>query len=173
MVTNSLLVCPVGDLRRVAGRLESFDLLSLLSPDHAGEDHRGLACGRHLELRFNDIVEPQAGLVAPDGKLLQDILAFGRQAQRPLVIHCWAGISRSSAAAYALACDGNPGHEHEIADELRRRAPFATPNRLMVALADELLAREGRMTAAIARIGRGEEAAQGVPYRLPLRWPIQ
>lgn len=172
MVT-SLWVCPVSDLKRVTGELDGFDLLTLLSPDHADEDHRGLACDRHLELRFNDIVEPQAGLVSPDRELLANIIAFGRQAQNPVVIHCWAGISRSSAAAYVLACDRSAGHESDIADELRRRAPFATPNRLMVALADHLLGRQGKMVAAIDRIGRGAEAAQGTPYQLPLRWPIR
>ena len=69
--------------------------------------------------------------------------------QRALLIHCWAGISRSSAAAYAIACDRNPGFERDIAIELRRRSPSATPNRLMVRLADDLLQRDGRMVEAI------------------------
>jgi predicted protein tyrosine phosphatase len=89
-----------------------------------------------------------------------------------MLIHCWAGISRSSAAAYVIACDRNPGFERDIADELRRRAPSVTPNRLMVALADNLLDRDGRMTEAISRIGRGADAFEGEPYRLPLSWPI-
>jgi predicted protein tyrosine phosphatase len=55
---------------------------------------------------------------------------------------------------------------------LRRRAPFVTPNRLMVRLADEMLARDGRMVEAIEKIGRGAEAREGEPYQLPLRWPV-
>jgi predicted protein tyrosine phosphatase len=89
------------------------------------------------------------------------------------VIHCWAGISRSSAAAYVLACDRNPGFELEIAGELRHRAPSVTPNSLMVRLADDLLGRNGRMVQAIERIGRGADAFEGQPYRLPLSWPIE
>jgi hypothetical protein len=42
----------------------------------------------------------------------------------------------------------------------------------MVKLADDILNRHGRMSTAIARIGRGAEAAEGEPYQLPLRWPI-
>jgi len=87
------------------------------------------------------------------------------------LIHCWAGISRSSAAAFAIACDRNPGFERDIADELRRRSPSATPNRLMVRLADDLLRRDGRMVDAIDGIGRGAEAREGEPYALPLKWP--
>jgi predicted protein tyrosine phosphatase len=106
--------------------------------------------------------------------LVQAILDFGRPASesRPLLIHCWAGISRSSAAAYAIACDRNPGFEAEIAAELRRRSPVVTPNRLMVALADDLLGRGGVMVDAVAGIGRGAEAFEGTPYQLPLKWPI-
>ena len=48
-----------------------------------------------------------------------------------------------------------------------------TPNRLMVALADDLLQRSGRMIKAIDGIGRGAEAAEGEPYQLPLRCPIE
>ena len=69
-----------------------------------------------------------------------------------------------------LACDRNPGRERAIAGELRSRAPFATPNRLMVRLADDLLARSGRMVAAIDAIRRGAEAPQGEPFDLPVRY---
>jgi predicted protein tyrosine phosphatase len=160
-------------LRSVTARLESYDLLTLLSPDHPETDWSGLACERHVRLAFHDIVEIRPGLTAPDRQMMQTILDFGRESgQRPMLIHCWAGISRSSAAAFAIACDHNPGFEHNIAMELRRRAPSATPNRLMVALADDLLQRQGRMTNAIEAIGRGAEAAEGEPYQLPLRYPI-
>ena len=156
----------------IAEGLGRFDLLTLLSPDHARDDHR-IRCERHLELSFHDITEIRPGLVAPDRAIMQEILDFARQARdHEILIHCWAGISRSSAAAYVIACDRNPGFERDIADELRRRAPSVTPNRLMVALADDLLDRDGRMTEAINRIGRGADAFEGEPYRLPLSWPI-
>ena len=105
--------------------------------------------------------------------MMQAVLDFGRNTghQRALLIHCWAGISRSSAAAFAMACDRNPGFERDIAVELRRRSPSATPNRLMVRLADDLLERDGRMVDAIDAIGRGAEAREGEPYALPVKWP--
>ena len=167
-------VSSLSGLNDVAASLDSFDLLTLLSPGHAARDHLGLTCGRHLELSFHDIVEEAPGLLAPDRVTMQAIVDFGRAAtpERPLLVHCWAGISRSSAAAYAIACDRNPGYEADIADALRRRAPFVTPNRLMVTLADDVLERDGRMVDAIARIGRGAEAFEGTPYQLPLKWPI-
>jgi predicted protein tyrosine phosphatase len=54
----------------------------------------------------------------------------------------------------------------EIARELRRVSPTATPNRRMVALADERLERNGRMSAAIAAIGRGTDCYEGAPFAL-------
>lgn len=168
-----LYVCSLTGLSGLAAGLDRFDLLTLLSPSHDGEAHRALTCDRHLELSFHDIAETRPGLVAPDRTIVQAILDFGRGVHGgKLLIHCWAGISRSSAAAYAIACDRNPGFEYEIAEELRRRAPSVTPNRLMVSLADDLLKRSGRMTEAIHRIGRGTDAFEGEPYQLPLSWPI-
>jgi predicted protein tyrosine phosphatase len=162
-------------LNGVTARLQRYDLLTLLSPDYPDIDWSAFACERHLRLAFHDIIEPMPGLIVPDRDLMQAVLDFGRATshQRALLIHCWAGISRSSAAAFAIACDRNPGFERDIAIELRRRSPSATPNRLMVRLADDLLERDGRMVDAIEGIGRGAEAREGEPYVLPLQWPPQ
>ena len=167
-------VSSLSALGSVTAQLHRYDLLTLLSPDYPETDWSGFACDRHLRLAFHDIAEPMPGLTAPDRDLMLAVLDFGRdiREQRTLLIHCWAGISRSSAAAYAIACDRNPGFEHDIATELRRRAPSVTPNRLMVRLADDLLQRDGRMIEAIDGIGRGAEAREGEPYELPLKWPI-
>jgi predicted protein tyrosine phosphatase len=167
-------VSSLSALDGVTARLQNYELLTLLSPGHPETDWSAFACERHVRLAFHDIVEPMPGLTLPDRDMMQAVLDFGRhtESHQPLLIHCWAGISRSSAAAFAIACDRNPGFERDIANELRRRAPFVTPNRLMVRLADEILARDGRMIEAIDKIGRGAEAREGEPYQLPLKWPI-
>src|SRR6266702_4696278 len=156
-------------LSSVTARLHRYDLLTLLSPDYPETDWSGFACDRHVRLAFHDIVEPMPGLVVPDRDMMQAVLDFGRNGgrQRALLIHCWAGISRSSAAAFAIACDRNPGFERDIATELRRRAPSATPSRLMVRLADDLLQRDGRMIEAIDAIGRDHQERHSYPSGLP------
>ena len=168
-----IYVCPLVALASTASALSRYRLVTLMSPSHPDESWRRHARGAHLHLAFNDIVAPRVGLIAPDEAMISTLIAFGRDASEtmPLLIHCWAGISRSSAAAYILACVRNEGHERAIAEDLRHRAPFATPNLLMVSLGDALLSREGRMTAAVAAIGRGTEACVGLPYRIPLIWP--
>lgn len=167
-VSNGAIhVAPLSAVQDVARGLPSYDLLTLLSPDTDAEALATLMPQRRLHLVFHDIIEAREGLIAPSGEMIAAMLNFSRAraSAAPLLIHCWAGISRSSAAAYILACDVHPGREDELATALRTCAPFVTPNRLMVALADDLLGRNGTMVDAIARIGRGAEAFEGMPYR--------
>jgi len=107
----------------------------------------------------------------PDERHVADLLTFVRQWDRraPLVVHCYAGISRSTASAFASVCALNPHRdENTIALALRRASPTATPNIRIVALADRLLGRNGRMVAAVEMIGRGVMAEAGIPFRLEL-----
>jgi len=168
-----IVVSPLHHLDALVARHRPSHVLSLLSPGHAAGAAREPPFERHLQLFFHDIAEARDGLIAPDAASIDEILAFSRDwgCASPMLVHCWAGISRSSAAAFMIACARNPGCEDQIADELRRRAPFATPNPLMVALADDLLRRSRRMIAAIERIGRGAEAFEGAPYEMPVAFP--
>jgi predicted protein tyrosine phosphatase len=125
----------------------------------------------HLVLSMHDIVEEQEGMTAPAAHHVETLLSFaeGWDRRLPLAINCYAGISRSTAAAYIVACQLAPGRgEEELAWTLRRLAPSATPNIRLVSLADDILGRGGRMTAAIKGIGRGAEAFEGVPFALPI-----
>ena len=85
-----------------------------------------------------------------------------------MVIHCYAGISRSTAAAFVAVCVLNPaGTEAAIARALRRASPTATPNIRIVALADDVLGRRGHMVEAITAIGQGM-LVEAAPFRLDL-----
>ncbi len=152
------------------------DVIKTRNPSHVltiiGPDATAPVCAvNHLTLRVNDIVTATPGLIAPDPDLIQAILDFGDtwQRQAPMLVHCLAGISRSTAAAYILACAATPpGAEDDIAMKLRTASPTATPNLLMVALADDILERDGAMLMAVKRIGRGAEATEGVPFDFAL-----
>lgn len=125
----------------------------------------------HLFLGINDIVDEIEGLVAPGEAHMHELLDFVQTWPReaPLVIHCFAGISRSTAAAYVTLCSLLPDRdEAELAWELRKASPTATPNARIVALADAALGREGRMVRAIEAIGRGRDAFEGEPFGLSL-----
>jgi predicted protein tyrosine phosphatase len=162
-----IVVSSLNDCAIMAAQHRPSHVLTLLSPDHAEQTLPLCApAPAYLKLHFHDITEKRAGLIEPNIELITAILQFGRSwsSDHPMLIHCWAGISRSSAAAFLIACDRNDQCEDRIARELRQRAPFATPNRLMVALADDLLGRAGRMLDAVDRIGRGVDAFEGTPY---------
>lgn len=123
----------------------------------------------HLFLGLNDIAEEIEGLVAPADSHMHELFDFVSAWPReaPLVIHCYAGISRSTAAAYATLCALLPERdEMDLALRLREASPTATPNPRIVALADAALRRDGRMVAAIAAIGRGKDAFEGEPFSL-------
>jgi predicted protein tyrosine phosphatase len=124
---------------------------------------------RHLKLAMNDICEPQPGLVVPCEDHVSDLVKFALDWDRkaPLLIHCWAGISRSTAAAFIALCALNPkADEHELARRLRRASATAYPNRRLVALADAALSRQGRMVAAVEHIGRGRIAEEAEVFAL-------
>ncbi len=138
----------------------------LLGPDMAHPD-LPVAKVRRLRLTFHDVSEARAGMKAPDVRHMSKLLTFlerwrEQAAHASLIVHCWAGISRSPAAAFIAACMLHPVRdEMALATELRALAPDVTPNIRMVRLADALLERNGRMEAAIRNIGRGAETSWG------------
>jgi predicted protein tyrosine phosphatase len=147
-------------------------LISLLAPENMIDTPAGVAPARHLRLGVHDIPYPQAGMVAPDAATVEALLAFGRgwDASAPMLIHCHAGISRSTASAFIIACDRNPAAEElQIALAMRRLSPQAFPNRRLVAFADDILGREGRMLDAVDAMGGNDFVAEGVPFDLPAK----
>ena len=162
----SLIVCPASQVQRLVQGRAPRGVVSLISPDAAAPD-LGLSRDRHRVLRFHDIAEPRAGLTPPDMAAIEALFAFADATPGPLLLHCFAGISRSPAAAYILACRrAGPGTEAEIAARLRALSPSTTPNPWLVALADARLERGGAMSAAIRALGRGAEAFEGEVFEL-------
>jgi predicted protein tyrosine phosphatase len=168
MRTHSIVVTPLSQLASAVTRWSPSHILSLASPGQSLDAVEALGHAQVLRLSFNDIEAPREALVAADESVIGRLLAFVSEwdGTAPLLIHCWFGVSRSPAAAYIAACARNPGRERQLAALLRQNAPFATPNRLMVALADDGLGRGGRMVDAIREIGRGCEVSKGEVFTL-------
>lgn len=125
----------------------------------------------HLKVSMDDITEELDGFTAPSEGHIEQVLSFVRSWDRgaPLVVHCYAGISRSTASAFAAACLLNPHRDEiEIARQIRARSPIASPNRLIVSLADKALGREGRMLRALDEMGPGTMTVEGRPFQLDL-----
>jgi predicted protein tyrosine phosphatase len=168
---SHLLVTPLSSLPGALKAHGPSHLVSLLSPEHMIETPEGFPPAMHLKLGVNDIVDPAAGTAPPSRAHIDALLAFARKwdAKQPLLIHCWAGISRSMASAYTILCDRlGPGREIEIAKAIRARAPHAQPNRLLVSHADEALGRGGRMVLALNSMGPPLVVEEGVITSFPL-----
>lgn len=167
-----IYVCSLQRVPETVERVGAGRLLSMLAEGTPMDRPASLRGEQHLLLHFHDIAEPQDGLTPPSEDDVRRILEFGESWDRaaPLVINCFAGISRSTASAYMIAAARSPDRdEHDLAQEVRRLSPTATPNPRMIAMADAALGRNGRMIRAIRDIGRGEDADyEGVPFALKI-----
>jgi predicted protein tyrosine phosphatase len=164
-------VCSLARLHSTVKKTGARHVVTLLGMEDHIERPDGVPAGNHLFLRMHDISEPRDGHVAPDAAHVANLVEFvhGWDRAAPLVVHCWAGISRSTAAAFVSVCALKPDRdEREIALAIRRASPTATPNIRIVTFADTMLDRKGRMVAAVEAIGRGTIAEEGVPFRLDL-----
>lgn len=172
----AILVCPLSRVPAMARDKQPSHVVSLLDPGTSFPRLEGYGADKHFCLEIHDIEEEMEGLDALCDRRMDMILDFvggwGREA--PILIHCYAGLSRSTATAFITACAHNPGaDEEEIALALRAASVNASPNRRFVALADAALGRSGRMSRAIDVIGRGPgwfEIGENTPFVLPSKF---
>lgn len=164
-------VCSLARLPETVEETGARHVVTLLGNETNVLRPRSITPENHLWLQIHDIASPLDGYVHPANDHVGELLNFVRRWDRaaPLVVHCYAGISRSTAGAFVTACALNPQrNEATIAQALRDASPTASPNGLIVSIADQMLGRNGRMVAAIESIGRGVFAEEALPFRLDL-----
>lgn len=168
-----IVVCALSRLETQMMETRTSTLVSLLNREMMIPTPDTIASDDHLRLVMNDVEEERAGSIAPDRDHIRRLVAFVEQWDRetPLLIHCLAGMSRSTAAALITACHLNPNvDEDRIAGALRSASTTASPNRRLIALADDFLGRDGRLTSAVTAIGRGVAVQEGEPFALASRF---
>jgi predicted protein tyrosine phosphatase len=162
-------VCSLARLHQTVEDTGARHVVTLLKDVHLVQRPECILADNHLILGMDDITDPLDGYVVPADDHVTELLTFvrGWDRAKPLVVHCYAGISRSTAGAFVAACALNPNrNELAIAQELRRLSATASPNPRIVAIGDRMLGRSGRMVAAIETIGRGMMAYEANPFRL-------
>jgi predicted protein tyrosine phosphatase/ADP-ribose pyrophosphatase YjhB (NUDIX family) len=149
MSSETIYVAPLSLVEVTVADAKVSHLVTLINGDTAIATPPSIGPDRHLRLAMNDICEPQPGLVLPSVGHVDDLIRFARDwdRQAPLLIHCWAGISRSTAAAYIALCALN-----REGTELTWRGRFVAPRPRPIpiafsSLADESLARTGAVNA--------------------------
>lgn len=169
MVEYEIFVAGLPELKdyaapRVGARVGH--IVSFLDPDFDADEHFvSLAGIERSEFRFHDLIEPGDDTILPERDAIETLLTLGDalhdRAPGAVLVHCHAGISRSTAAAAILMAQYNPGREAEVCERLLAIRPQAWPNSRMIRFADELLERDGALVGAVETIYRN--AAAGRP----------
>jgi predicted protein tyrosine phosphatase len=162
-----ITVCGIEEL---AGHCEAgvSHVLSILDPEWPVPEAFG-RFGEHakLELRFHDEIEEDVpGKTPPRPDHVARLLAFGRglTAEPPpaahLLVHCHAGVSRSTASMALILAQALPGRGGpEIMEAILRIRPQAWPNLRMIEFGDPMLGRGGDLVTAAYQVYRRQLAA--------------
>ena len=164
-------VCSLAALPSTVKAVGASHILTVMANVDQVQRPASVLPANHLKVQMDDITAAMDGYIHPAEEHVQDLIRFVQRWDRraPLVVHCYAGISRSTASAFAAACMLNP-HRDEvaIARQIRAASPIAQPNRLIVSLADKALGRDGRMLRALDEMGPGSMTVEGRPFRVDL-----
>ena len=164
-------VCSLARLHATVDETKARHIVTLLRRTDVVTRPSHIAAENHLVLSVDDIPAHMDGMIVPAREHVERLIDFAGRWDRntPMVVHCYAGISRSTAAAFTAACALNPQRdEMQIARAIRNASRTAKPNAAIVSIADQLLKRDGRMILAIEALGPGEDAEEGIPFRLDL-----
>ena len=146
-------------------------LISLMDNVDAAPTPSNIDANNHLRLGFHDVESKTHSQMPPSIGDVEQIIEIANRwkgSNKPILIHCTAGVSRSPAAALILASIRQPNKETELARYLRRQAPYCRPNKLMIKLAGRALSQEGRLIAAVKNLGEPDNHASPQPFVLGL-----
>jgi predicted protein tyrosine phosphatase len=162
-----LTICGLEELTEHRSRGVTH-VLSILDPGSPDPDaFTGYDLHRRTVLRFHDAIEPLPGLLLPTREDVEAVLSFGSMLATAapgqaghLLVHCHAGISRSTAAMAMLMAQASPREDEDsIMQRVLTIRSKAWPNSRMVDFADDLLGRGGRLLRAAGRVYRRQLTA--------------
>ncbi|MYE82145.1 MAG: hypothetical protein F4X36_09960 [Gammaproteobacteria bacterium] len=165
----TIYVSNLADLETHARAVRPDRLISIIQPEFQPPTPNAVSPERHLRVPVHDISEPAPGSVLPERHHVEVIVRFldDWRAVDSLMVHCLAGVSRSSATAL-LAHFLTTGDAFASARALRKAAPHAWPNRRIVALADNVLDCRGRLREAVDAMGPASTERLGTLVALPV-----
>jgi predicted protein tyrosine phosphatase len=188
----AITVCGIDELHGYCAAGASH-VLSILDPKRPVPEAFGIF-GEHkkLELRFDDIIDETEGKRQPNLEDVERILEFGRDLlNKPgsdphLLVHCHAGISRSTASMALLIAQAMPQlPASDVMAMVHNIREKAWPNLRLIELGDARLQRGGSLVRAayalyklqlalrprlvefMEQSGRGREVAAGLSSTVP------
>ncbi|MGA8757674.1 MAG: protein-tyrosine-phosphatase [Stellaceae bacterium] len=158
-------------LEELAGHCDApgvTHVLSILDPGWPDpEPIRNFNLNRRLKLNFHDVIEPMPGWIPPERWDVELLLAFGRNlsesaheaaeesSEAHLLVHCHAGVSRSTASAILLLAQCDPARAaQDVVGQVIRLRPRAWPNLRIIEIGDTLLGRGGELVASVSMLYR-------------------
>lgn len=152
----NITVCGLSEINSKPKSNYAISILSFESPNNY---FPYLEFKNHMKLYFDDVsyveTNKKWGIVSPSQVDIEKIVLFGRyvlensKENDEFLIHCAAGISRSTAATFIILCDWmGEGREKEALKYLEIIRPNLWPNSLMVSFGDKVLNRNGKMIDA-------------------------
>ncbi|MDK1025547.1 MAG: dual specificity protein phosphatase family protein [Gammaproteobacteria bacterium] len=157
-------ICSLFDMHHYARTLRPGFLVSAIQPEFQPETPPEVTTARHHRMAVHDITSPAFGSIHTQHEHMENLISFLKAwstSNESLLIHCYAGISRSTAVALLALCIKKQCAELDAALALRTAAPHAKPNQLIISLADEILILNGRLIAALEAMGSGTPASEG------------
>src|SRR6516162_2437779 len=155
-----ITICGIPELGEHSAAAGVTHVLSFLGPNSPDPPELAeFAPHRRLILRFHDVIEPRPDHIAPTRGDVERLLIFGREVSETpgahLLVHCRAGVSRSTATAALILIQANPEWRARAAlDAVAAIRPRAWHNLLILEFGDALLGRNGEIAAAAGAIYR-------------------
>ena len=169
---SEVCICGLDELRRQSGVVRPSHLISLVPPEQQPPTPTAVPQSNHLRVAFHDATEPDPDWVLPERHHIDLLIQFVKKwpQERPLLLHCVVGVSRSPAAAMITLAVLRPGRPEEAVHAVRRYAPHCRPNRLMIELADLILDLNGQLTRAVGSL-EPPDYSHALPdlVRIPLK----
>ena len=158
-----IIVCSLSDVKSVCENINPSHLISAIDPGYVPRTPKGVE--KHLKLGFDDIIEVSDSnsifrlndgidkQVLPSLSHTNSIIDFlnSWKNTKPIVIHCWCGVSRSMAIATYLICKEGLSNIDKNVRYIRSVAPHANPNKLMIKFFENSLKIENQITKAYTK----------------------
>ena len=160
---SRLYVCGLDAMPGHVAALRVERVVTLLQPEWQPPTPAGIHPDHHHRVEINDITRPDPEQILPERHHVERLIGFLEESRgASLLVHCFAGVSRSTAAALIAMVLDAPGREREAAQLLRQRALYAQPNRLILEHADEILGRGGSLLKARDHMGPASDASEAL-----------
>lgn len=145
----AMSICGVDELPKLLVRFNPSHIISISDPGDQPLDFDPAISVLRLQLWDTHALTGIVGQVLsrqdrsdyPNIDHAHAILGFGREIPKGgrLLVHCWAGVSRSTASAIMIAAQHHGGNELHAIQLVKALRPQAQPNRMLLGFADRIL----------------------------------